>query len=113
MTLDEDIVSWHKQTFPDITMGEMLVKVDEEIGEVCDAIRNGSNNHALEEMADVYIVSRVLKERFNSHVGGYFIGLLEEYPVPRIMDAVKKKMKENKKRKWHKVDGVYRHKEEE
>ena len=88
-------------------------KLDEEIGELCEAIKAGVKNHAAKEVADVYIVSRVLANRFNSWIGNYFLGLLDEYPVPRMMSEVKKKMEINKKRKWHRVDGVYRHKEEE
>ena len=113
MTVDEDIVEWHKKTFPDVTMDSQLKKLDEEIGELCEAIKAGVKNHAVKEVADVYIVSRVLADRFNSWIGNYFLGLLDEYPVPRMMSEVEKKMEINKNRIWHKVDGVYRHKEEE
>ena len=54
MTLDEDIVAWHKKTFPDITMGELLLKLEEELTETFDAI-NAKAENAMEEQADVYI----------------------------------------------------------
>ena len=53
----------------------------------------------------------MLAKRFNSHIGGYFLGLLDEYPVPRLKDEVEKKMSINKKRKWTFVNGVYHHEE--
>ena len=113
MTLDEDIVEWHKKTFPDITMGELLLKLEEELGELECALGK-TDSSFLEEAADVYIVSRALIERFCSKIGMTIcdnITKLDE--CDSIMDAVKDKLSKNKKRKWHKVDGVYRHKEEE
>ena len=111
MTIDEEIVEWHKKTFPLCTFGSQLEKLDEEIKELCEAIRNGAKNHAAKESADVYIVSLVLLKRFNSHIGSYFLGLFDEYPVPHLEDEVRKKMEINKKRVWIFKDGVYRHEE--
>lgn len=112
MTLDEDIVSWHKKTFPDITMGELLLKLEEELRELSDAKwKDGFN--LMEESADVYIVSCALYYRFNSKTGLHFLSLLDGLPHEVKTKIVSDKLSKNKKRKWHKVDGVYRHKEGE
>lgn len=109
MTVDKDIVEWHKKTFPDITMGELLLKLEEELGELRGAL--GKNDlDFMEEAADVYIVSRALKERFNSIIGLHFCHTTKSKELTK---AIKDKLAKNKKRIWHKVDGVYRHKEEE
>ena len=108
---DKKIVDWHKKTFPDCTYESQLAKLDEELKEVVEAQRNGEKEKSYDEVADVYIVSTVLKERFNSTIGKHFIGLLNEYPAPELSKRVDRKMDINAKRTWHKVNGVYRHKE--
>lgn len=108
---DEKIVAWHKKTFPDCTYESQLLKLDEELNEVVEAQWNGLIEQSYDELADIYIVSKVLKERFNSIIGAYFIGLLNEHPCPELSKRVDRKMDRNKKRTWQKVNGVYRHKE--
>lgn len=92
---DKDILEWHKKTFPNCTVEEQADKVGEEIHEMIMAIVNEESKERLaEEVADVYIASLVLKERFG-------VDLL--LPV----EAIDKKMDENVKRKWvgnHHVD---------
>lgn len=112
MTLDEDIVAWHEKTFPDITLGELLLKLEEELGELEDA-KWKDGFEFLEEIADVYIVSCALYFRFESYIGLHFLETFDSTPKKIIKDAVKDKLSKNKKRKWHKVNGIYRHKEEE
>ena len=109
---DEKIVEWHKKTFPDRTYESQLAKLDEELKEVVEAQENGEKEKSYDERADVYIVSLVLAERFDSTVGLYFIGLLEDYPPPELSKRVDRKMDINAKRVWNKVNGVYRHKED-
>ena len=109
--LDDKIVEWHKNTFPDATLESQLLKLDEELKEVVDAQRNGEKEKSYDELADVYIVSLVLAKRFDSTTGKYFLGLLEEHPAPESLKRVEKKMEINAKRKWIKKDGVYRHDE--
>ena len=108
----EKIVEWHKKTFPDCTYESQLAKLDEELKEVVEAQRNRLIENSFDELANVYIVSTVLKERFNSTIGAYFTLLLNEHPVPSLFERVDRKMDANQKRTWHKVNGVYRHKEE-
>lgn len=108
---DDKILDWHKKTFPDCTYESQLEKLDEELKEVVEAQRNRLIEHSYDELADVYIVSTVLKERFNSTMGAYFTLLLNEHPVPELSKRVDRKMNTNQKRTWCKVNGVYRHKE--
>lgn len=108
---DDKIVEWHKKTFPDCTYESQLLKLDEELNEVSEAQNKGNYEHSFDELADVYIVATVLKERFNSTIGVYFIELLEGDPVPFLFERVDRKMDLNSKRVWHKVNGVYRHEE--
>lgn len=111
--IDTEIVEWSMQAFPDLTIEKQLVKLEEELGELLDCIVSEDEEKALNEFADVYIVSRILKTRFNSHLGGYFCGLIINKDIDIIKNQVKKKMKKNKARIWEKQkDGTYHHKEE-
>lgn len=109
--IDKKIVNWHKKTFPDCTYESQLAKLDEELKEVVEAQRNRLIEQSYDELADVYIVSTVLSKRFNSTIGNYFLGLLEDYPPTELSKRVDRKMDLNAKRTWCKVNGVYRHKE--
>ena len=110
--LDDEIVEWSMQVFPDLTMEKQLVKLEEELTEIFECFYKDDIEGMNKEFADVYIVSRILKNRFNSHLGGYFCGMVEANCYDSVIREVKKKMKINKARKWDKVDGVYKHKED-
>ena len=86
---DEAIVEWHKNTFPNCTVEEQAQKVKEEIQEVINTLiyADGMDRY-IEEVADVYIASLVLKQRFGV-----------DLRLP-ISEAIEKKMDENAKRKW-------------
>jgi hypothetical protein len=107
--LKKEIVEWHKQTFPDCTLEAQLLKLDEELSEVVEDQRAGKIEESHEELADAYIVALVLAKRYNSMIGKYFVGLAEEHPVPAFVSRVKDKMEINKRRTWHKQNGVYHH----
>ena len=109
MELEQEITEWHKKTFPDVTMQELLLKLEEELAELFDAINVKAEitEQAMEEQADVYIVSVALMERFNSRIGLHFYSM--DYTNKELMKAVRNKMEINKQRTWHKVDGQYRH----
>lgn len=107
--LNEEILEWHKTTFPLCTVESQLLKLDEELKEVIECVLKSESSQ--EELADAYIVSLVLAKRYKSTIGGYFVGLFsKEYTA--LWENVKKKMEINKMRKWKKVEGVYRHEEE-
>lgn len=102
---DEEIVEWHKKTFPDCTAQEQADKVGEEIHELIMAFVNEEKKERIaEEVADVYIASLVLEKRFGIKTSLFLSRLGKE-------DSIKKKMDENAKRTWVKVNGVYRHKD--
>lgn len=103
------IAEWHKRTFPEATLESQLLKLDEELKEVVAAKRAREFEHFYNELADVYIVACSLKIRFNSTIGSYFLGLIEENPAPNMQERIDKKMDENLKRKWEFKNGVYRH----
>jgi phosphoribosyl-ATP pyrophosphohydrolase len=112
--IDTEIVEWSMQAFPDLTMEKQLVKLSHEIDEVCQAKREGKDEDVIYELADVYIVSRILADRFDNAIGKHFIGLLTDHPTQKAIEAVKAKMKKNKARKWEKIaDGTYHHKDEQ
>lgn len=97
---DKEIVDWHKKTFPLCTIEEQAKKVKEEIQEVINTLINADGtDRYIEEVADVYIATLVLKQRFGV-----------DLRLP-ILEAIDKKMDENVQRKWTKVNGVYRHKD--
>lgn len=98
---DEKIVDWHRKTFPNITLSEQLLKLEEELKEVVEEQRKGEKEKSYDEMADVYIVCTVLDKRFDSTTGRYFLGLIKEHPVGNLKKRVFKKMDINVKRKWN------------
>lgn len=86
---DKEIVEWHKKTFPCCTIEEQAKKVKEEIQEVINTLINADGtDRYIEEVADVYIATLVLKQRFGV-----------DLHLP-ISEAIDKKMDENVKRKW-------------
>lgn len=101
----DEIVQWHKETFPDVKKSGQTKKLEEELTEWYKSFDKL-------ELADVLICSAVLWQRFNCQIGHaiYVYGQkianeLLEYPS----DLMSKKMVINKKRNWQKIDGVYRH----
>lgn len=109
--LKSEIVEWHKKALPECTFEGELLKLDEELSELIADQRAGRIEQSHEELADVYIVSLVLAKRYKSNIGKYFVGLIEEHPAPHLLDNVSRKLEINKKRSWHMVNGVFRHKE--
>lgn len=110
--IDNDILSWHKKTFPDVKLEGMLLKLDEELGELVEAIKKEDEAEELKETADLYIVARILNDRFNSYIGAFFLGMIHNSEVKNLEQAVEKKMEINRKRKWNIKNGVYKHEEE-
>lgn len=99
----KEYVMWHKKTFIKETLESLLKKLEEEISEY-----NQENNY--EEMADIYIISFVLKMRFFSDYGIlYFIKNFKNLDVKKLNKKLLLKMEINKNRKWSFIDGVYKH----
>lgn len=106
MTREKEIIKWHKATFPDVDLKSQKLKFLEEYREY---LESGD----IMELADMLIVNFVLISRFN-FMG--FVDIIKAEALPFYQDVLKAvdlKMEINKKRKWHNVRGVYRHKEEQ
>lgn len=103
---DKDIVEWHKKTFPDVDLGSQIKKAEEEIHEYITAVVNEEPQEIIEEeLADIYIVLLVLKNRFGLKIINSFLPSRGKLEL-----AIHHKMDKNAKRTWIKVNGVYRHK---
>ena len=77
-----------------------------------------SDEEAFNEAVDIYIVSRILADRFDDEIGKYFtesiLNDMTKFRDKEFTEAVEAKMKKNKARVWEKVsDGTYHHKEAE
>lgn len=110
--LKKRIIDWHIATFPDATLESQLLKFEEEFKEWVDSATKKKKDYDeyMFEFADAFIVALVLSERFGSCVGGYFVGLANlRNRKDDLILYINKKMGINEKRKWKKVNGVYRH----
>ena len=111
--IDKEIVEWSIQTFPDLTVDKQRQKLNEELKEFKEC---QTEEEALKEGADIYIVCRILADRFDDEIGKYFTEtILNEATETRgkeIKEAIEAKMEKNKARNWQKTkDGVYHHTE--
>lgn len=104
----EDISNWSEKTFPDLTLEKQLLKLETELEETAQA---ENEDDFLKETADVYIVSVILKNRFNSWIGRVIMAIIEEEtPFDELEKYVNAKMEKNKSRVWAKQkDGTYHH----
>ncbi len=104
--LIQDILEWHKETFPKATLSSQLRKVESEIMEMYEA---PNRYESLEEKADVCIALVSLAFRFNSLIGQILLSryYYDHYPFEEIRVAMENKMKLNRTRTWkgnHHVD---------
>ena len=111
--IDTEIVEWSIQAFPDLTVDKQREKLNEKLREFKEC---QTETEALNEAADIYIVCRILADRFDCEIGKYFtetfLNDLTETCVKELKEAVEAKMKKNKTRVWEKQkDGTYHHKE--
>lgn len=115
MNIDEEIVEWSMQAFPDLTVEKQRQKLSEELREWKQA---KDREEKIKELADVYIVSRILANRFDCEIGKFFTKKIQDeayiLDANNFSDAVEAKMEKNKARKWEKIaDGTYHHKDEQ
>lgn len=104
------IMKWHEETFPDCTLDGQLEKYQEEQREWVE-----SGNNDISELADMFIVACGIA-RFDLWEG--LVALSDVYDwyeetvdldFKDLMKAVNKKMAINRKRKWGKQGGLYKH----
>ena len=100
----EEIVKWHEKTFPDSDLKSQKLKFVEEYREY---LESGD----IMELADMVIVGYVLRRRFKYERFDDILWheLILNGNPEGLRKAIIKKMKINKKRKWKKEGGVYRH----
>jgi len=106
----DTIIAWHKNTFKDGTLEGQLKKYDEEKEEFAKSDRKD-----LSELADMFIVACGVA-RFDMCWGIYTLNNVSfwrdvsGFDTCKLCEAIEKKMKINKKRKWKKTaDGTYHH----
>ena len=102
MEMIEEIVKWHKETFPDADLESQKLKFLEEYREYL-------KSWDLMELADMAIVNCVLRYRFLFFRFDDIFRFEAEGTETILREIIIKKMKINKKRKWKKENGVYRH----
>lgn len=102
------ISEWSEKTFPTLTKESQLNKL---IEETVEYIKANTDDEHIKELADIYIVASILKERFDCKLGwGIFRGIFT-FDMTAVYSAVDDKMKINRSRIWEFKNGVYRHKE--
>ena len=103
----ETIMQWHKETFPDTTLEEQM---DKFLLEYAEWTESDETN----EIADMFIASCGIA-RFSilefSKVFSIIIDTLFHCRLKEedLVEPITSKMAINRKRKWHKVNGEYRH----
>lgn len=65
----------------------------------------------IKELADIYIVASILRERFCDNMGFRFFQGFFTADMIAVYPAVDEKMKINRSRIWEFKNGVYHHKE--
>jgi lipopolysaccharide/colanic/teichoic acid biosynthesis glycosyltransferase len=108
----ETIIQWHKETFPDTTLEEQWHKFELEMEEFDKA---KSYDNKVKELADMFIATCGIA-RFSLSFSLIFFSIiykklkhLESKQELNFDKAINDKMAINRKRKWHKVNGEYRH----
>jgi hypothetical protein len=90
LSIERDIIAWHRATFPDVTVDDIETKFYEERGEFeyeVDADLSFFSDDAAVEFADMCIV--------------YMTGLAKLGKKP-LSEIIKDKMAINRTRKWNK-----------
>ena len=107
------IMQWHEETFPDATLDGQRQKYREELSEYV-----ASGEKDIYELADMFIVACGIA-RFSlkdgtdafSDVYDWYMAY-DSFNDNALWDAINEKMAINRKRKWTKKNGNYKHVEE-
>jgi hypothetical protein len=102
------INEWSEQVFPALEEESQKKKLIEELIEY---IKSKTDADKIKELADIYIVSSILRERFNSDLGFMAFRGIFTVDMIAVYPAVDEKMKINRSRIWEFKNGVYHHKE--
>lgn len=108
----ETIIQWHKETFPDTTLEEQWHKFELEEEEFNNA---ETYDELIKELSDLYIAACGIA-RFSLSFSLIFFSIiykklkhLESKQELNFDKAINDKMAINRKRKWYKVNGEWRH----
>lgn len=105
----KSISDWSSEVFPTLTKEAQLEKLIEEVVEFAKA---GTDEERMKELADIYIVASILKNRFNCGLGWTAFQGLYRTKLVDVYHKVDEKMKINRKRKWEWNGKTYHHVEE-
>lgn len=110
----KSIIEWSEQTFPDANLEGQIDKFSTEYEEYFEA---NTLEEQAEELADVFVVAFGIS-RFDLQEGLFYINEAWQlyYNSPfaweDLEQAINKKMKINRGRKWNKVGNNFQHVEE-
>lgn len=107
----ETIMQWHKETFPDTTLEEQMDKFELEAKEYDQATKR---EEKIKEFIDMNIVCygiKRIKETASKPFEDRLLSIRADLRMTlgEHRRALESKMEINRKRKWHKVNGEYRH----
>lgn len=102
------ISEWSTQVFPVLEKQSQQCKLVEEVFEY---IKAKTEEEKIKELADIYIVASILKERFCDNIGFRFFQGFFTADMTAVYPAIDEKMKINRSRVWEFKNGVYHHKE--
>lgn len=105
----KSISDWSSEVFPTLTKEAQLEKLIEEVAEFAKAT---TDEERMKELADIYIVSSILKNRFNCGLGWTAFRSLYNIKLNDVYIWVDEKMKINRNRKWEWNGKTYHHIEE-
>lgn len=109
------IQKWHEESFPDVTLNGQFEKFKEELREYMAA---QTDEEKLFELADMAIAVMGGIRRFDEEYAKELIFMVYEdatedgFDMMELWDAIQKKMEINRRRKWTKKEGQYKHVEE-
>lgn len=104
----KSIAEWSGQVFPTLDKDAQLEKLVEETREYMKA---KSDEERIKELADIYIVASILKERFDCKLGWDMFQGIFTLKMTGVYKAVDEKMKINRARKWAWNGKTYHHEE--
>ena len=111
----ETIIQWHQETFPDTTLEEQWHKLKLEMEEFDKA----KSYNKVKELADIFIATCCVA-RFSLSFSLCLFSIiykilshLENKQICIFDKAINDKMAINRKRTWHKINGEWRHKDDD
>ena len=102
------ISDWSEQVFPTLVKESQQKKLIEELVEYMKA---KTEEEHIKELADIYIVASILRERFDCDLGFQAFRSIFTNDMTAVYPAVDEKMKINRSRVWEFKNGVYHHRE--